>query len=515
MQTTKGMTLGDAQLIEKRASASGRELWVGEHLEHGRVLVERADPDWRRDSSALLCFHGNAKAAEQLAHRHVVRVLGHGLDEDKRPFVVREWVGSETLRDRVEAKGPLGLRAAGRMVEELLTALDALHAAGLAREGVTPDAIHVGDGAKLWFELIAPPGRSFLTAPGRGDDDGDPRTSLWEVAAVAYFAMTGRAPFASAGDAASRPGSFPRLALRGQGGEASRIELDAFFRVALAAEPEQRHAGAAEMLDAWQSVVGGLMLFVGEGDDGAVEMIDAGPTSTRRDDDVDTVAPPRPYEDEATKIFPRMLLRTDDSAITRLASLLDDNGDDEATKVSDRDAAPESKPEPAAPLVSAEPRVVILAKAAPPAPAPQTNEAPPSSERTVRGTDRPIVTSVSPSLGSTPEPRRWNPQMLVIGVVVAALSSGITSWFSNREPAVPAQLPAAASAPEPVCAPEPVKAPPPPAPCTAAVAIAATAASAPSGTSAAPTLVAPTPAAAYPPMKAAPRPNADPYGAVD
>ncbi len=458
MAWTEGMILGkQTRLISEPQRRDGRRVWLAHDDDEAReVLVEVARSSWRRDASALFGFHAAAEAAVALRHPSLLRVFSHGLDGERLPFVVREVPPEATVATEVAAQGSLGLRVVARMVEQLLRVLDLVHEDGLGAGGVTPDLVYLAgpdrDQVKLWLELVSTgPTRTArdlcCASPERlrdGDELVDRRASLWEVGALAYYALSGKAPFVALNAAllheVVRAGRFQRIALRGEGGEASRIELDGWFRKALAFAPEKRFASAREMLDAWQSVAGGLLLFVDRTDVGAVTLVP--PTN-----DEDRVAlrpskPPPPTSSPADD----PLAFDDTEEVTRIAagrellSLLDDEGEDD-TVISVRPSVPLSEMHPATERSSvpepapsghrvAERRANAAATAGPREPSEPTEPAEPLV-RSERPTEFPLTTSVRPQAAS----RSFGPLMLALGVLVAATSSVATTWLSR--PAAP------------------------------------------------------------------------------
>lgn len=459
MVWTAGSILeGQTKLIAELKRADGRTLWQARDEDAERdVLVEIARGSWRRDSAALIGFHAAAEAALTLRHPSVVAVLAHGLDGERWPYVVRETTPAATMMTEVGEHGSLGLRRVARVVEQLLRVLDLVHAKGLAQGGVTPDLVYLtarGE-VKLWVELVSlRPTRAArdlcCAAPERlfEGHEADPRSSLWEVAALAYYALSGRAPFVAPNPtalaASVADGHFSRIALRGDGGEASRIELDAWFKKALAKRAEDRFATARAMLDAWQNVVGGLLLFVADDDAGAVTLV-----PPPNDDDRVALRPSGPPPDtEPTAIFGGPAY-SDSEDVTRvshgheLASLLDDEGEVD-TVISVR--AEDLEPDESAPAKRAPDGPPPTARSIPSARddepfEPVGTSTPPSG----RQTEFPLTRSVRPELQHK---RGVRPFMLAAALVIAGVSSATTTWLSSAT-APDCDCSATASAPAP------------------------------------------------------------------
>ncbi len=464
MAWTEGWILGeDTTLIAELDRADARTLWSAHDGNNRRVTVEVANPEPGGQPRALLAFHADAEAATGLRHPTLLTVFEHGLSEGGLPYVVRQAIPPRSVMREV-AETPLGLRQVARVVEQLLQLLDTLHPKGLARAGVTPDNVFlVGEDVKLWIQLVvtgptAAARELACVAPELTTSQGPPlesdsRASLWEVAALAYHALCGRPPFLLVpGDAFAASvgqGAFPRLALCGDGGEASRIELEGWFVRALAADPAARFATAREMLDAWLNVVGSLLLFVDDAEDGIVTLVP-------RSGNHDSAAP--------TAMFDRDLLFSDDE-VTRLHSILDDDDEvDTVISLGDEvvsDAAPSSHGAEGSKPAS-ENTEAVACEAPPPKPVMlEANAARVGVLASPSGqTEFPLSRTVPPVSKAG---RRFGPSTVLAGVVVAALSSMITTWLSEGNPAGAGDCPAQTQqAPPPPQGPSATQPPAPP-----------------------------------------------------
>ena len=156
--------------------------------------------------------------AARLNHPNVVGVYDV-VDEDDRPWIIMELVPFRSLRDRVQADGPLTPAQAAQVGLGILAALRAAHKAGVLHRDVKPANV-----------LLAPEGRVVLTDFGiaRATDSpvltgtgvliGSPSyisperargsraaaaADLWALGACLYAAVEGRPPFDREGALAS------------------------------------------------------------------------------------------------------------------------------------------------------------------------------------------------------------------------------------------------------------------------------------------------------------------------
>jgi hypothetical protein len=164
-----------------------------------------------------------ARTAARLSHRGVVAVYDVA-EEDGRPWIVMELVPSQSLDQVLVVEGRLPPARAGRVGQQLLSALAAAHTAGVLHRDVKPSNVLIatnktGEG---WDE------RAVLTDFGIAQFEGDPRltqtgmvmgspgftaperirgsdatpsSDLWSLGATIYAAVEGRGPYENRGGA--------------------------------------------------------------------------------------------------------------------------------------------------------------------------------------------------------------------------------------------------------------------------------------------------------------------------
>ncbi|MGY1603528.1 serine/threonine-protein kinase [Geodermatophilus sp. SYSU D00815] len=152
-----------------------------------------------------------ARAAARLDHPCVTTVYDV-VEEDGRPWLVMERVEADSLQGVLEHAGPLSPRAVARIGLDLLSALEAAHAAGIVHRDVKPGNVLVErDGAARLtdFGIATTTGDSSLTTQGAligspsymaperiHGDEPHPAVDLWSLGATLYAAVEGRPPFA-------------------------------------------------------------------------------------------------------------------------------------------------------------------------------------------------------------------------------------------------------------------------------------------------------------------------------
>ncbi|HEU4533300.1 MAG TPA: protein kinase, partial [Polyangiaceae bacterium] len=161
-------------------------------------------------------FELEARALESLGgHPNLVALRGTGRLPDGRPFLVMNLLEGETLRQALR-RGPLPVRYACSFVQQLLSALWAVHGAGVVHRDVKPDTLFVspdgrctlldfgvikvqpGAGALASY-LVAEPGSLVGTAHYLAPEQAqgrapDARADLYAAGVVLAECLTGCPP---------------------------------------------------------------------------------------------------------------------------------------------------------------------------------------------------------------------------------------------------------------------------------------------------------------------------------
>ncbi|TDD25136.1 serine/threonine protein kinase [Nonomuraea diastatica] len=137
------------------------------------------------------------RGVQRVSSSYVARTLESGRHAD-RPYVVREYVEGRSLTQVVTEDGPLDHDALERLAVGMLTALTAVHLAGITHRGLTPHNVIIGAGGPRVtdVDLGGPVGELGYRAPEqlRGPVSG-PQADMFAWAATMVFAATGEPPF--------------------------------------------------------------------------------------------------------------------------------------------------------------------------------------------------------------------------------------------------------------------------------------------------------------------------------
>ncbi|MGE3821942.1 MAG: protein kinase, partial [Isosphaeraceae bacterium] len=172
-----------------------------------KVLTESlaGSPEARRR------FLREARAAAAVCHEHVVTI--HAVDDSgDQPYLVMQYVAGDSLQEKIDRQGPLGLKEILRIGMQVASGLAAAHAQGLIHRDVKPANILLENGVERVkitdFGLARASSDPNLTRSGtivgtpnymspeqaRGESVS-PRSDLFSLGGVLYAMATGEPPF--------------------------------------------------------------------------------------------------------------------------------------------------------------------------------------------------------------------------------------------------------------------------------------------------------------------------------
>jgi hypothetical protein len=239
-----------------------------------RVALKVLRTSFSDDPEAARRLEHEALAAAAIDHPGIVRIERLGRLDDGRPFLVLELLEGQTLREALDASGPLAPARAWRIVRAVALALEAAHRAGvihrdikpdnvfLERQGSTPRVLDLGlarvirgpDGETLarLTQTGTPIGTPAYMAPEQwwGSAIG-PATDEYALGLTLFELLAGQRAFPSAQYVelmqAHLHSAPPTLASCGL---AIAPEIEALLARALAKDPAERHGTMRALLDA-------------------------------------------------------------------------------------------------------------------------------------------------------------------------------------------------------------------------------------------------------------------------
>jgi len=170
------------------------------------VAVKRLHPTLADDDALRTRFLREAEAAGRVAGFCTARVLTTGMDEGT-PYIVSEYIRGESLQERVDRDGPRSVAQLDRLMVGTLTALSAIHQAGVVHRDFKPGNVILGeDGPRVVdfgvarmldddSALSAVVGTPAYMAPEQFSGELSPAVDVFAWASTIYFAATGAPAF--------------------------------------------------------------------------------------------------------------------------------------------------------------------------------------------------------------------------------------------------------------------------------------------------------------------------------
>ena len=229
------------------------------------VALKVMRPGLAADETFVSRFRREARSAARLSHPHVVAVFDQG-EDDGSMFLAMEYVPGQTLREVMQAEGPLTPRAALDIMDPVLQALSAAHRAGIIHRDVKPEnvilredgTVKVADfglaRAVTTQTTTAQTGMLLGTVAYLSPEQvergiADARSDVYAAGLILFEMLTGTKAFT--GDSPIHVayqhvhGSIPAPSSRV---ESVPSELDTLVALATARDPDQRPADAGEFL---------------------------------------------------------------------------------------------------------------------------------------------------------------------------------------------------------------------------------------------------------------------------
>ncbi|MFI5043460.1 MAG: serine/threonine-protein kinase [Acidimicrobiales bacterium] len=259
-----GTTLCDRYRLDRLIGTGGMaQVWSATDSVLGRqVAVKLLHPHLAQDEMFVRRFRQEAIAAARLSNPGIVGVYDTCSDGGHEAIVM-ELLDATTLRQQIDAYGPLDVETATRIGLRLLEALEAAHRVGLVHRDVKPSNIllcHDGRVKIADFGIAKADDQTELTREGSllgtatylapeqlTGTDIDGRADLYSLGIVLYECVVGHVPFEGDTGAAVALARLHRAPI-----DPRRLRADipptfaAVLMKALEREPDQRFGSAAE-----------------------------------------------------------------------------------------------------------------------------------------------------------------------------------------------------------------------------------------------------------------------------
>ena len=176
------------------------------------VAIKLLPPSKASDPRLRERFLREARTAAKLSHPNIIPI--HAVEEiGEFVFFAMAYIEGETLTERVRRRGPLAPSEASRVLRDVAWALAYAHGQGVIHRDVKPDnillenngrvlvadfgiaSVVAGAGALATGEVVGTP--EFMSPEQALGDVVDPRSDLYSLGIVGYFACSATLPFAA------------------------------------------------------------------------------------------------------------------------------------------------------------------------------------------------------------------------------------------------------------------------------------------------------------------------------
>ncbi len=240
--TVREELLPDLEVVRRLGGGPLSTVFLAREPELQRlVAVKVLHPEATRRKKAMARFRREARALARVSHPCVVSVFRVADLGSEAPYLVMQYVPGISLAERLARDGPLSLAEACHVLEEVASALSAVHSHGIVHRDVRPESVLLGEaddrvlladfGLAAFLSSVEAPGQGITTTGHLVTDleysapeylAGEEATSasdLYQLGILAYHVLTGEGPHHAAA-AASRVKAHlrsPPVRLRARG----------------------------------------------------------------------------------------------------------------------------------------------------------------------------------------------------------------------------------------------------------------------------------------------------------
>jgi serine/threonine protein kinase len=256
-------------------------VWVAEHLRlRTDVVVKFMAPEYAADAGARTRFEREATLAAQAKSPNVVQVFDHGVSDLGFPYIAMELLVGEDLGKRIEREGLIEPKLLAGVLKQACNGLSRAHQKGIVHRDIKPENVFLCDeDGEIVVKLLdfgiakseaiskdfagtrtgAMMGTVYYMSPEQtmGAKFVDPRSDLWALGVVTYYALTGARPFdADAIGALVLAITQAPVVPPSVHNPALGPAIDRFMERALARPLEARFQSAKEMSEAFNAAIG-------------------------------------------------------------------------------------------------------------------------------------------------------------------------------------------------------------------------------------------------------------------
>jgi eukaryotic-like serine/threonine-protein kinase len=204
--------IGRYRVLHRIGRGAMGSVYAAEDETLGRqVAIKVMMSDLQDEPQVRERFYREAKVTAQLLHRNIVTVFEFG-EHDGHPYLAMELLSGLPLADYLATPAATGSEAKMELMQQTLKGLEAAHARGIVHRDIKPSNLFVQDDGTLKIldfgvarlstsDLtvggVVPGTPEYMSPEQAQGRQVDARSDLFSAAAVFYFMVAGRGPFAS------------------------------------------------------------------------------------------------------------------------------------------------------------------------------------------------------------------------------------------------------------------------------------------------------------------------------
>ena len=208
--------VGRYRLADFLGAGGMGEVYRATHLSTGQVVAIKILTTAEIEARWLARVYHEARVQQGLNHPNIVKLL-ELIDLQGRPCLVMEYIGGESLAERLERQGRLPAREALRLLQAIAWAVAYVHAQGIVHRDLKPANVRVTpDGQIKLLDFGISKSRHAEGLTQTGNVIGTPRylspeqilgdtvttaTDVWALGVLLHEMVTGQPPFAGGSEA--------------------------------------------------------------------------------------------------------------------------------------------------------------------------------------------------------------------------------------------------------------------------------------------------------------------------
>ncbi|MBL90614.1 MAG: hypothetical protein CMH56_02220 [Myxococcales bacterium] len=139
-----GSILGSYKLQTKLGEGGMGEVFLAEHMKLGRkVAIKVLRYEFTHNQNAVDRFFNEARAVNQIAHRHIVQITDFFEQPGGQNYYVMEYLEGRSLQDILVENGPMPAQDIVHIGAQIASALEAVHKQNIIHRDLKPENIIV------------------------------------------------------------------------------------------------------------------------------------------------------------------------------------------------------------------------------------------------------------------------------------------------------------------------------------------------------------------------------------